>query len=558
MKLNDMRLSKRLFLCFGTLLAITLIITAVAFWGLHKVTNTADTALDAAEKKAIITDAENSTIYISLKIAQIAASTNSAENEADKASIEELRKIYREKMDYLIKNIRTTEASNLLASIQDSMTKAKPFISKAIDLGMANKNQEALDMLNKEIRNANIETQNGIDKYQNYAEKRTENAQKDFRDAVSNIQIILSIVVAFGAIIGLLFAWLISRSVTMPISVVVKLLEGIGKGNLAQHVPQELLDYKDEAGDLMRAGRAMGDNLRRVIGDINKGVETLASSSTELSAVASQTANSVKSVSDRSSTVAAAAEESSANTTSVAASMEQASTNLASVASATEEMSATVGEIASNSEKARTISTQATDQAQAISHLMQELGTAAQEIGKVTETITTISSQTNLLALNATIEAARAGAAGKGFAVVANEIKELARQTAAATEDIKAKIQGVQNSAGGAIADIQKITEVIKEVGHLVSAIAAAIEEQATVTKDVAGNIAQASTGVKDSNGRIAQTASVSKSIAQDIAQINNAMGDMRSGGEQVQSSAVELSHLAEKLKVTLDQFKIK
>ena len=149
-----------------------------------------------------------------------------------------------------------------------------------------------------------------------------------------------------------------------------------------------------------------------------------------------------------------------------------------------------------------------------ITEEMQKLGKAAQEIGQVTETITNISAQTNLLALNATIEAARAGTAGKGFAVVANEIKELARQTAEATEDIKARIAGIQNSTGTAITDIGQITAVIKEVGGIVSSIAAAIEEQATVTKDVAGNIAQASAGVRDANYAYPQTAEVSKAIA--------------------------------------------
>jgi methyl-accepting chemotaxis protein len=237
--------------------------------------------------------------------------------------------------------------------------------------------------------------------------------------------------------------------------------------------------------------------------------------------------------------------------------MGQAATNLSSVASATEEMSATIGEIASNSEKARAISDHATTQAQAITALMQQLGQAAQEIGKVTETITDISAQTNLLALNATIEAARAGAAGKGFAVVANEIKELARQTATATEDIKSKVAGVQTSAGSAITDIEKIASVIREVGAIVSSIAASIEEQAAVTKDVAGNIAQASAGVKDSNERIAQTATVSQSIARDMTGVNAAVGDIRAGGEQVAASTVELSSLAEQLQATAGQFKV-
>jgi methyl-accepting chemotaxis protein len=188
---------------------------------------------------------------------------------------------------------------------------------------------------------------------------------------------------------------------------------------------------------------------------------------------------------------------------------------------------------------------------------MQKLGQAAQEIGNVTETITNISAQTNLLALNATIEAARAGAAGKGFAVVANEIKELAKQTAEATEDIKTRIAGIQNSTGSAISDIGQITAVIKDVGGIVASIAAAIEEQATVTRDVAGNIAQASVGVQEANDRVSQTAEVSKSIARDIAGVNAAVTGIRQGGEQVQSSALDLSKLAEDLGAQVAQFRV-
>ena len=141
--------------------------------------------------------------------------------------------------------------------------------------------------------------------------------------------------------------------------------------------------------------------------------------------------------------------------------------------------------------------------------------------------------------------------------MVANEIKELARQTAEATENIKARIAGVQSSAGAAITDIDQITAVIKEVDGIVSSIAAAIEEQAAVTKDVAGNIAQASAGVRDANSHIAQTAEVSKSIARDIAGVNGDVADIRRGGEQVQISAVELSQLAEQLNGQVSQFRM-
>ena len=147
----------------------------------------------------------------------------------------------------------------------------------------------------------------------------------------------------------------------------------------------------------------MKNSLRRLLGGIADGVQTLASSATELSSVSKQTASGTASIAEKARAVAAAAEESSANTLSIASGMEQSSTSLSSVASATEEMSATVGDIAANTGRARSISEQATVQAQTITDQMQKLGQAAQEIGNVTETITNISAQTNLLALNATI-----------------------------------------------------------------------------------------------------------------------------------------------------------
>ena len=188
---------------------------------------------------------------------------------------------------------------------------------------------------------------------------------------------------------------------------------------------------------------------------------------------------------------------------------------------------------------------------------MNQLGAAAQLIGKVTETITEISSQTNLLALNATIEAARAGSAGKGFAVVANEIKELAKQTAAATEDIKNRIAAVQSSTSGGIAEIGKVTQVIHEVSDIVASIAAAIEEQSTVTKDIARNIGEASNGVRDANKRVGEASQATAEIAREIAGVDQAAGHMAEGGEQVKVSASELSRVAEQLQVTVQRFRV-
>jgi len=366
----------------------------------------------------------------------------------------------------------------------------------------------------------------------------------------------ISTVVSLG--LGFGIALIFTKRIVGALTPVVDRLKAAAAGDLSGvKLPVTLIARPDELGELATASQTMTENLRRLLSGIAGGVQTLAASATELTAVASQTASGTTSMSEKAHTVAAAAEEASANTLSIAAGMEQSSSSLSSVASATEEMSATVGDISANTSKARTISEQATGQAQTISEQMQKLGQAAQEIGHVTETITNISAQTNLLALNATIEAARAGTAGKGFAVVANEIKELARQTAEATEDIKARIAAIQNSTGSAISDIGQITTVIKDVGTIVTSIAAAIEEQATVTKDVAGNIAQASTGVRDANERVSHTAQVSKSIAIDIAGVNLAVTEIQHGGEHVQASAAALAKLAEQLGGQVAQFRV-
>ncbi len=355
---------------------------------------------------------------------------------------------------------------------------------------------------------------------------------------------------------AVLFGLALTRSITGPLTSVIAQLGEIAGGDLSKDAAPEFLTRGDEIGLLARSKQTMIVSLRKMIQEISAGVHVLSSSSAELSANSGQMSSGARQASDKAHSVAAAAEEMSANVGSVASGMENATANLTSVATATEQMTATIGEIAGNSEKARRITGEATRQATRITEQMNQLGQAAREIGKVTETINEISSQTNLLALNATIEAARAGAAGKGFAVVANEIKQLAQQTASATEDIKNRIGGVQTSTAGGIAEIERVTQVIHEVSDIVSSIAAAIEQQSTVTRDIARNIATASSEVGDANGRISQTAQVSTEIAGDIADVDRAAAQMAGGSQEVQTTVVELSKLAEQLQATVARFR--
>lgn len=374
--------------------------------------------------------------------------------------------------------------------------------------------------------------------------------------AVKALQWVALVVAAIGIAGIVVLALLITRAIIKPVQGVVTSLTDLaqGEGDLTTRLP---VNTTDEIGQLAQRFNQFMDKLYDMIKDITKGVETLSSSSTELSAISQQMSANAEQTSGKSNTVATSAEEMSANMSSVSTAMEQSSTNTSMVASASEEMTATINEIAKNAEHARGISDQAVQQTQDAGKRMSELGRAAQAIGKVTETITEISEQTNLLALNATIEAARAGEAGKGFAVVANEIKELAKQTAEATLDIKKQIGGIQDSTGSTVTSIEQIGQVIENVNEIVSTIATAVEEQSTSTQEIADNISQVSNGIGEVNENVAQSAKVAGEITQAITEVNQAAGEMANSSSQVRLSAEELSQLAEQLNEMVGRFKL-
>ncbi len=366
----------------------------------------------------------------------------------------------------------------------------------------------------------------------------------------------LVFILAAGLATGICLALIISRTITRPVNAAVLGLKDIaqGEGDLTKRLA---VTGHDEVGELARWFNEFIDKLQGIIKDISGSVKTLSSSSMDLSGISEHMAISIRNASEKSKTVSAATEEMSASMTSISAAMEQSAANTTLVTMASEKIAATIGEIADNAEMARNIFDEASRKAVNASENMEQLGHAAISIGKVIETITDISEQVNLLALNATIEAARAGEAGKGFAVVANEVKELAKQTAAATQDIKVKIGAIQGTTTVTVEQVSDIAHVIKKANDAVFSITSAVEQQSVATREIVGNVSKATQDIKDVNENVGHSSLVSVEISKDISNVSLAMGELASGSNQINDNAQDLARLSENLKKTVDQFKI-
>jgi len=309
--------------------------------------------------------------------------------------------------------------------------------------------------------------------------------------------------------------------------------------------------------EIATALNAMCANLREVLSGVAKNAESLNSSSTELSTTATQLELGADDTTNRSATVSSAAEEMSINMKNMATSTEQMTSNVQSVSAALEGMTASISEIAQNAEQASSVAGNATNLAESSNETIGQLGSAANEIGKVIEVIQDIAEQTNLLALNATIEAARAGDAGKGFAVVANEVKELAKQTAHATEDIRSRITGIQGSTQGVVKSIDEISKVIAEVNSVSQTIAYSVEEQSITAKEIFKNIAQTSRAAATISTGVSESATACEEITRSITGVDESAKNTASAATLAKETGGALSSLAGELLGLVGKFNV-
>ncbi len=330
---------------------------------------------------------------------------------------------------------------------------------------------------------------------------------------------------AVVAVLVTLIAWLTARGISLPLQEASEVLALVAQGDLTQRLK---VRSSDEVGRMAESLNLTLASLSEAMSGIDERAATLAGSATELSTISSQLSGNADSTSARADMASTAGEEVSASVRGVSA--------------ATEEMAACIRDVARSTDEATRVASEAVREAEATQAIVARLGASSEEIGAVIGVITGIAAQTNLLALNATIEAARAGEAGKGFAVVASEVKELAKGTASATDEIGGKVQTLQHDSRDVVAALARIHATIHKINEFQSSIASAVQEQSTATDEISRNLAEAATG--------------SNEISRSISVVAETSLQTRSGAGQVKVSSADVARLGSELNGLVAQFR--
>jgi methyl-accepting chemotaxis protein len=425
---------------------------------------------------------------------------------------------------------------------------------EALVLSRANRNEEASVIVEVDLKRAYAAASAEISETVGINVRQTEDAGVEAASLVRRAVLEIVGALLMSILVVVFIRWILTRQVAVPLAKISSIAIKVGEGDLRE---SPAVESRDEVGDLAKAFVDMIQRLSGSMRSVGADASQVEATSARTISVAAEMDTSSRAGLSRAESLSAASTEMSSSLATVASAGEQSSNGIERIAAAIEEMAASVGEIAKSAERSRASAREAVAKVAVSSKSVQELSTASQEITKVVDAIFDIAEQTKLLALNATIEAARAGEAGKGFAVVAGEVKQLAKGTAEASEDIRRRIEAMQKSTTATVEQIRSIEAAVIEVDSLATTIAAAVEEQSATTREIAGNASEASRGMSEVSRMVGQAAATASEVSSDSEALRRDAGASHESAKGTRRTAEELEKLSRSLAEQVGRWKI-